>query len=334
MIEAVNAPGPAVPEVLVDVVRSDFVEGHHHGSLVALDPSGQQLLAVGDVTGPVYPRSCNKPVQATGMLACGLDLPLELVALCGASHSGEPFHLDGVRRILASAGLDAAALRNPPDFPLDDTARLDYIRAGHDRAPIAMNCSGKHAGMLATCVVNGWPTDSYRDPDHPLQQRIAATFEAATGEPIASTGVDGCGAPLFATSLVGLATAFSRLVRAADGTPEHRVASAFIAHPTYASGTHRDEAALLRAIPGAVGKAGAEGCYALALPDGRAIAFKIDDGAARARPAIMVAALRTLGVLDEVGVDGPAVLATGDSPLYGGGRRVGELRVSHPALAG
>ncbi len=322
------------PEILIDIVRSGFTEGHHRGSVVALDATGELDWAIGDVHAPIYPRSSNKPMQAAAMVRLGLDLPLDLLALCGASHSGEDFQIDGVRRILAGAGLAETDLRTPADYPIDDVAKVAYIRAGREPAPIAMNCSGKHAGMLATCVLNGWPTGTYTDPDHPLQLALADTFAELTAEPIASTGVDGCGAPLFATSLVGLARAFRALVTAADGTPERRVADAFVAHPTYASGTRRDEAALLSAVPGAIGKAGAEACYAVALPDGRAVALKVDDGAPRARPPVMAAALRRLGVDTEAGVDATALNATGAAVLLGGGRPVGELRVSHPALAG
>ncbi len=314
------------PEVLLDIVRSGFVEGHHRGSVVAVDADGETIWSIGETTTPIYPRSCNKPIQAVGMLRSGLELDGELLALASASHSGEAFHLDGVRQILASAGLDEAALQTPPDFPLDDEARATFIRDGRDKAPVAMNCSGKHAAMLATCVVRGWPIDTYREPDHPLQQALAATFAELTGEPIVSTGVDGCGAPLFSASLLGLARSFATLVKAAPGTEERRVAEAIAAFPEHASGSTRDEAALLKAIPGAFGKAGAEACYALALPDGRAVALKVDDGHPRARPVVMAAALRRLGIGAVVGVDLEGIDATGVATLYGGGRAVGELR--------
>ena len=175
-------------EILVEIVRSGFVEGHHRGSVVALTADGDVDWAIGDATSPVYPRSSNKPMQAAGMVRRGLDLPPDLLALVSASHSGEPFHIDGARRILAIAGLDESALLTPPDFPLDDEARVAFIRAGHDKEPVAMNCSGKHAGMLATCVVNGWPTDTYPALDHPLQRSLAETFAELTGETIESTG--------------------------------------------------------------------------------------------------------------------------------------------------
>jgi L-asparaginase II len=312
-------------EILVDVVRSGFVEGHHRGHAVMVAADGAVELAIGDVTVPVFPRSSNKPIQALGMLRAGLDLDGELLAVAMASHSGEAFHLDAVRTILSRAGLSEADLRTPADYPLEDEARDAFIRAGHTRAPIAMNCSGKHAAMLATCVANGWDTDTYLDPDHPLQQQILATFSALTGEPVQTVAVDGCGAPLLSTSLVGLARAFRALATATDG-PEAKVANAIRQHREFTSGTRRDEAALLRAIPGAIGKGGAESCYALALPDGRAVALKTDDGAARARPILMSAALDRMGVTSEPGVDADAVRATGTHVLLGGGRPVGSIR--------
>ena len=236
--------------VLAEVVRSGFVEGHHRGSVVAVDPVGEVLFAHGDTTSPIFPRSCNKPLQATAMVRLGLDLPPELLALACASHSGEPFHVEGVRRILAGAGLDESALQTPPDWPLDDVEREAAIRGGGQRSAVLMNCSGKHAAMLATCVLRGWDLSTYTEPTHPLQAAIAVTFAELTGEAVAAVGVDGCGAPLFATSLRGLARAFGQVQTAADGTAEARVAAAIRAHPEHVSGSTRDEARLLRALPG------------------------------------------------------------------------------------
>ena len=313
------------PVVVAEIVRSGFVEGHHYGSIVVLGRDGEADWSVGDVTSAMFPRSCNKPVQALAMMRAGLDLPPDLLALACASHSGEPFHLDGVRRILAGAGLDESALQTPLDYPLDDVAREEWIRSGRERERVAMNCSGKHAAMLATCVANGWDVATYLDPDHPLQVWIAKTFAELTGQPVEAVAVDGCGAPLLSTSLTGLARAFRTLAIAGDGL-ERRVADAIRAHPQFTSGTRRDEAALLRAIPGAIGKAGAESCYAVALPDGRAVALKADDGAARVRPVLMAAALERMGVPAEPGVDGDAVRRTGVVELLGGSRPVGSLR--------
>lgn len=302
------------------MVRSGFVESQHHGSVVALDSDGSVAWSVGDVTSQIFPRSCNKPLQAVGMLRSGLDLDGQLLALAAASHSGESFHLDGVRKILAGAGLTEAALRTPPDYPIDDEEREKWIRRGAAPLPVAMNCSGKHAAMLATCVVAGWPVEDYCSADHLLQLGIGSAFAELTGEPVDAVGVDGCGAPLLSTSLRGLAHAFRSLAVAESGSPEHRVATALREFPEWASGTRRDEAALLRALPGAIGKAGAEACYAVALADGRAVALKIDDGGGRARPVVMAAALRRLGV------EHPALDETGRVPVLGGGQPVGEIR--------
>lgn len=321
-----SAPASSTgPVKAAEIVRSGFVEGHHYASVLALGADGSVDWSVGDVAAPILARSCNKPVQALAMVRNGLDLPDDLLALVCASHSGEDFHLDGVRRILDGAGLGVDALQTPPDYPIDDEAREAVIRAGEHKQSLFMNCSGKHAGMLATCVLNGWPTQNYLDPEHPLQVAIAETFAELTGEPIEVVATDGCGAPLLSCSLTGLARAFATLATATEG-PEARVAGAIRAYPEFVSGTRRDELALLRAIPGTIGKAGAEACYAVALPDGRAFALKVDDGAARVRPVLMAEALRRSGVDVGDGVDTEAVRATGVVELLGGGRPVGALR--------
>lgn len=312
----------AAPQVVAEVVRSGFVESHHHGSVVAIDTDGSLLWSIGDVHSSMFPRSANKPMQAVGMLRCGLRLDGKLLALAAASHSGEDFHLEGVRRILSAAGLDESALRTPPELPVEERVHEAALRAGTEPAPVLMNCSGKHAAMLATCIVNGWDTATYPEVDHPLQQALRAAVEDLTGVPVEVVGVDGCGAPLFSTTLAGLATAYRRLALAAPETPEGRVAAAYRDFPEYASGSARDEAELLRALPGAIGKGGAEAVYAVALPDGRAVALKIDDGGGRARAVVMAAALRRLGCADRV-VDR---LAT--APLYGGGAVVGGVRAT------
>ena len=322
---AVPQAVPAGRPVVAEIVRSGFVEGHHYGSVVALAPDGSVDWSVGPVDVPVLPRSCNKPLQALAMVELGLDLPDDLLALACASHSGEPFHLAGVRRILASAGLDESDLQTPPDLPLDEAVKEAVLRSGGGPTPVLMNCSGKHAAMLATCVLRGWDTTTYLDPDHPLQAAIADVFARVTGEPVTTTAVDGCGAPLLSTSLTGLARAFATLASAEDG-PGRRVADAIRRHPEQVSGTTRDELALHRAVPGLIGKFGAEACYAVALPDGRAWALKADDGAPRVTRVLMARALERSGVPAEPGVDAEALLATGRLTLLGGGRPVGEIR--------
>ena len=307
--------------VLAEVVRSGFVEGVHRGSLVVLDRDGSVLLSRGDVASPVFPRSANKLMQATGMVELGYPGHDELLALAAASHYGEPHHVDGVRRILAACGHDVSALRTPAQWPLGEAAFVGVVRAGGEPASVLMNCSGKHAAMIATCVAQGWPLDDYRVQSHPLQRHLATTIERISGERIAATGTDGCGAPVAAISLTGLARAFSRSVQAAAGEPERAVADAMRAHPDYVGGTGHDITLLMAGIPGLLVKDGAEGVYAAALPDGRSFAVKVDDGAARPCPLVAAAVLRHLGV------DAPVLADFEVLTLLGGGQRVGEVRV-------
>jgi L-asparaginase II len=305
--------------VVAHVVRSGFVESVHHGSVVALDANGSTLLAVGDVAGPIFPRSCSKPFQALAMLRAGLDLDDELLALAAGSHSGEPFHREGVRRILAGAGLREQSLQNTPDLPYGESERKAWTLSGRQATPLAQNCSGKHAAMLATCVAAGWDTATYRDPQHPLQQLIAHTLTDLFDEPLAATGVDGCGAPVMAVSLTALARAFSRLATAPEGSDEARMAAAMRAYPQWLGGTGRDVTALITGVPGLIAKDGAESVYGVGLADGRGIALKIADGGQRARPVVMAAALRRLGITADV-LD---VLA--HAPVLGHGQQVGSI---------
>ena len=318
--------------VLAQVIRSGFAESGHRGALVALAPDGTVLHQAGAVDVPVSPRSANKPMQAAAMLGCGLDLDGELLALAAARHAGEDFHVTGVRKILAGAGLTPDALRCPPDLPLDEDARTAALRAGREKDRLSMNCSGKHAAMLATCVAAGWPTDSYTDPGHPLQAEIRRTIERLTGEQVAAVLVDGCGAPLFAISLTGLARGFGALVSAEPGSPERRVADAMRANPAWTSGSTRPDRTLVDAVPGLLLKSGAEGVQGMALADGRGVAFKIDDGdgARRARIATAVALLRALGADDLPGTDRAVLDDLAAAPVYGGGRMVGEVRAALP----
>ncbi|WP_375425860.1 asparaginase [uncultured Friedmanniella sp.] len=316
--------------IVVEVVRSGFVESVHRGRVAITGPDGDLLASVGAEFAPMYPRSSSKPLQAVGMLRAGLDLDASpekaaLLALVCASHSGEPIHVDGVRAILAGVGLDESALQTPPDWPLDDVAREAVIRSGGAKAPISMNCSGKHAGMLATTVAMGGDVATYRDPDSKTQLAILRTIDDLAHEQAGQLAVDGCGAPLFAISLYGLARAFGSLAAAADGE-ERQVADAIRAHPEYTSGTTRDELALHRAIPGLVGKAGAEAVYAVGLPDGRGVALKITDGNPRARAVLMAA------VLQRLGYDHRTLDEQVSAPVLGHGERVGEIRPVAEAL--
>ncbi len=312
--------------VLAEVVRSGFLESRHRGPVAVIAADGQVLHAAGSAAEPVFPRSSNKPLQAAAMLRCGLKLDGELLALAAASHSGEDFHVAGVREILSSAGLTEDDLRCPPDMPLDQEASLAMMRAGAGPDRVHMNCSGKHAAMLATCVAAGWRTASYTHPQHPLQQEIRATVGRLAGEAVSAIGVDGCGAPLMAISVIGLARAFRAVVLAEPGTAERAVADAMRAHPEWTSGTARPERVLMAAVPGLLLKSGAEGVEGFALADGRAAAFKIDDGAARGRVPVTVAVLRWLGAELLPAADVAMLQSLATAPVMGGGNVVGEIR--------
>ncbi|MBQ1063365.1 asparaginase [Micromonospora sp. C41] len=306
---------------LAEVVRSGFVEGFHRGSVVVLDAAGAPVAGAGDVTSPIFPRSSNKPMQAIGMLRAGLPLtdPADL-ALVSASHAGEEFHIERVTALLRGGGLTGDALHCPPDLPVGEAAREAVLRAGGGPARVLMNCSGKHAGMLRTCLAAGWPLDGYWRPEHPLQQRLTATIEEFTGERAAAVGVDGCGAPVLAVSLTGLARAFLRLVEAEPGTVERTVADAMRTYPELVGGTQAEDTRLMRGVPGLLAKIGAEGVIAAAVPGVGAVALKIDDGAARARTPVLVSALARLDVR------APILTEYAEPPLLGGGLPVGAIR--------
>lgn len=307
-------------EVLAEVVRSGLVESRHRGVVVRVDAAGEVVWSIDDPGTVVFPRSANKPIQALGMLRAGLSLDGELLAIAAGSHIGEPFHLDAVRRILALAGLEESALQTPPSYPMDPKVHAAYIRAGGVRAAICMDCSGKHAAMLLTCVTNGWPIDTYLALEHPLQVLITETFTELTQGPPAVVGVDGCGAPLLATPLVQLARAIGRIAAGAPGSLEASLATAMIAHPEYVSGTGRPELELMRGIPGVLAKWGAESTYVVARPDGETFAVKIEDGSERPVYAVMARALELAGLSAPVLAERPQVL--------GGGHPVGEVRTT------
>jgi L-asparaginase II len=309
-----------VHEVVAEVWRNDLIESVHHGSVVGLNSDGTVAFTVGTPEAVTYPRSSAKPLQGTGMARNGLALDDELLALSCASHPGERFHIDGVRRILAGVGLTPDDLQCTPDLPANEEHRRALLIEGVPAAPLYMNCSGKHAAMLATTVRNGWPTATYRDPAHPVQVAIRQTVEELAGERVGHIGVDGCGAPLLGITLTGLARAFRALGTAGAGSVEHRVGTAMNTYPEWVGGTGSEVARLMRALPGAVSKDGAEGVHAIGLPDGRAVALKIADGAPRARSAVMVAALRRLGV------DADGLRDLESAPVLGHGEPVGAVR--------
>ena len=308
---------------LAVTTRNGHDESVHYGAVVALESDGSVAFALGDAGAVVFPRSSTKPIQATAMVASGLSLPPRLLALVCASHDGRAEHLSTAKEILATADLTEDALGNTADYPLDPDAQDAAIRAGGVKTALQMNCSGKHSGMLATCVHNGWDLESYLHVDHPLQQRITEMVPQLAGEEASFIGVDGCGAPAHALSLTGLARAFRSVALAPSSSAAGQVATAIRQQPEMLGGPTRDITLLIQGVPGLMGKDGAEGVFAIALPDGRAIALKISDGANRARPPVMKFALQALGV-DVSAVDPRAF----DSVIFGHGKPVGSVRVT------
>lgn len=307
---------------LVEVVRSGFRECVHRGSLVVLDPSGETLLAVGEVNTPIFPRSANKPLQTVAMLRNGF-VPADSreVALASSSHGGEPEHVAGVLGLLERNGLTERELLCPPDLPWNDIARARVLAVGGSPRRVFMNCSGKHAAMVAVCAARDWPLESYLDAAHPLQQEIQETIADLSGEDEYELGIDGCGLPIVPLSLTALARAFARLVTGAPDTAERTVADAVREHPWQVSGTGLDDERLMSTVPGLLCKVGADGVHAGALPDGRAFALKIDDGSERARIPL------TAAILHRIGVEWSEDLAElASAPVLGGGVRVGTIR--------
>lgn len=323
MPELHPAPAPNVPDLaeLAAVRRSGLVESRHFGSLVALDPDGQAVLELGQPDAEILPRSTVKPLQALACLTAGAPLSGPELAIAAGSHTGEDEHVRVVLRILTRAGLDESALGCPADRPEDEATFEEMLRAGEPRSAIRMNCSGKHAAMLLACSVNGWTTDDYLDAEHPLQQHILETMSAVTGVPVKHTAVDGCGAPLFGTSIRGVAAAFQALVLAPVDEPAGLVAAAMRDHPFYVGGSGHANSRLMETVPGALSKGGAEGVIGVAGANGSAVSMKIVDGSPRATTLI------ALRVLEALGVDISGASELTFLPVLGGRLPVGEIAV-------
>ena len=321
-------PREAAVEVLAAVERSGFVESRHLGAVAVADADGRLLATAGDPDLVTYLRSCAKPFQALAVRALGVEdeLGLGQLALAGAcgSHNGEPDHVASVRKVLEAAGLDETALRCPPALPTDRTARQQV----DGPAAVYHNCSGKHAYMLAGSVVASWAPERYTEPDHPLQAVVGDTLGDFAGVPIEHVGVDGCGVPVHAMALRGLATAYARLgARAAAGEEGPRaVVEAVRRHPFMLAGTGQLDTLLVEATGGRIlAKVGAEAAYAAVdLSTGTGLALKVLDGAPRARAAALMAALRALDWVDDDQWDALLPAATVD--IHGGGHTVGAVR--------
>lgn len=304
---------------LAVVRRSGVIESRHFGSLVALYSDGSIAVSLGNPDAAILPRSTVKPLQALACLAAGAPLADQELAIAAGSHTGEDEHVRLVRELLTRAGVDEGALACPPDWPENFETRERMIRAGETTSRVRMNCSGKHAAMILASATNGWDLATYLDPQHPLQRHIRDTMTALTGIPVEHDAVDGCGAPLFSTTVRGLARAFQRLVLAEGGTPEFRVAKAMREFPFYVGGTAHANSRTMTLVPGALAKGGAEGVIGVAASTGESVAMKIIDGNPRATTMIALEALGALGV----DISGAGELLT--LPVLGGGVSVGEI---------
>ena len=302
-----------VGEVLAEVIRNDVVESQHSGHFVALDTDGSILFQKGDPTQLIYPRSSYKAVLASAMVRNGVNLEPRLLALTCASHSGLLMHQEGVLEILRLAGLDESALQNVKGKPLDEAA----AQVTFEPTRLAMNCSGKHAGMLLGCSVNNWPTTNYLEPGHRLQEAFKSELENLAGERVSHTAVDGCGAPLFLISLLGLARAIRAMTISTD--PVHQsVVDACRSFPDMVAGPERMTSIFMAQHPGLFMKSGAESVMVASVEDGRSFAFKVNDGGLRPRSAISLAGLRLLGINASDTLE----------KTYGGDHVVGSIRAT------
>ncbi|PTT21841.1 asparaginase [Microbacterium sp. HMWF026] len=323
---------PATPPASVElavVERNGFVESRHHGVAVVLAADGTEKLALGEVTAAFLPRSSMKPLQALACLSAGAELADERLAIAMASHCGTERHAEVARGILQSAGLTEDDLGCPAAWPTDTASRDEMVRDHAAPSPLRMNCSGKHAAMLVTCVANGWPTEGYLDVQHPLQVHIREVIERLVGERMTTTAIDGCGAPVYAMSLVGLARAIQRIATSSERSPFalHRSAGTLVRavreNAWTIDGPGRPDTIVIERL-GVFSKMGAEGVQVMTAPDGTTVALKMLDGSNRAGWAVALRLLERVGALSAQDV--ADTLALLPLSISGGGREVGAIR--------
>ncbi len=321
--------GAASAVELAVAERSGFIENRHIGSAIVLSRDGERMLALGDPDGLILPRSTLKPFQAVASVTAGARLDGEQTAIATASHAGTREHVAVVLSILADAGLDAGVLRCPAALPADRGARDEIVRRGRGPAAVYMECSGKHAAMLAACAASSWTLQDYTDPRHSLQQHVKDVVERLSGEKVVHTAVDGCGAPVFAITLAGLARGVQRISTASERSPFplHRAAAlvhrSAREHPWALSGTGRPDTVLTQTL-GGYAKAGADGVMTIATGDGVTAAVKVLDGSVPAARAAAVGALARAGAIDRALAD--RALEQSGTVILGGGAPVGRLR--------
>lgn len=326
MTSAPPTPQPLTVDGSVELAllqRSGMVESRHLGAAVVVAADGTVLREFGDSGALIYPRSSLKPLQAVAVLRSGVRLDGEQLVLATASHAGTPDHQRVVGDMLAHSGLSEDDLACPPDWPSDPWAAA-VARTSGGRRRLAMNCSGKHAAFLLSCVHNGWSRADYLDPLHPLQRSIAATVEEFTGATIGHLGTDGCGAPLFGISLLGLATAISKLSQGREEATA-LLAAAIRKHPWAIDGPGRANTVVIEQL-GLVAKLGAEGVNVMAAPDGTTVAVKMLDGSGRATTLVALELLASVGAVDAG--NARRVARETAEPVLGAGEPVGEFRVA------
>ncbi|MDO8337368.1 MAG: asparaginase [Microcella sp.] len=309
---------------LAVIERSGLVESRHLGAVALVDADGRVLRALGDIHATVYPRSTLKPLQSIAVLGTGARFADDELVLATASHCGSPAHVAVVERMLAADGRDASALQCPAQWPLGARARSDRRAAGLGPARETMNCSGKHAGFLRASDALGADAATYLDPEHPLQRRIRATIEEWTGETVRHSSIDGCGAPLHATSLAALARGIAR-VSSGRTHEAARLMTAVAAEPWAIDGPGRANTLAIERL-GVLAKIGAEGLVVMGTRSGVAVAVKVLDGSMRATTPVALALLVAEGLVD---ADAAAeVLDAIVEPVLGGDEVVGALRVT------
>lgn len=319
----------AVELAVVD--RSGFVESRHAGAAIVLSPDGDVVRRLGNPDALILPRSSLKPLQAVACVTAGADLSGEQLAMSTASHVGTERHAAVVREMLAAGGLTEDDLACPAAWPSDAASRDEIVREHGQQSRIRMNCSGKHAAMLRACVATGWPTDGYLEPTHPLQLHIREVVERLTGEKIAHTSIDGCGAPVHAITLAGLARAIHRIGSASERSPFalHRVAGTLVhavrESPWTIEGPGKPDTIAIEKL-GVFAKGGAEGIMVMVAPDGTTVALKMLDGGSRASTIVAATLLARAGALSDSDV---STLTTAlPLAVLGGGSDVGMIRPS------
>lgn len=274
-------------EPLIEVIRNNMTESLHSGHLLILNPAGKIHLSLGKTNFLIYPRSAIKAIQASAMMRHGLNIADELLALVSSSHIGSPMHQQKVKAILATVGLDETALQNTPFPPMYNGAAK--------ATSLAAPCSGKHAGMIVTSKLNRWSLKTYKDPAHPMQLACKAELELLSGEKITKIAVDGCGLPLFALTLRGLANAIRHLMISPD--PIHqRIVNACMTYPHMVSGEGTLPTVAMQTVPNLFVKNGAEAVLVAGLPDGTTIVWKISDGSDRGENKLLAATLKEIGI--------------------------------------